>query len=102
MPYLRIRKVTEKQRIKFESIIGANYEVSKAWQVRENFKDLFSSGKLFAWTLYNKWTTDSKRKNIKEIDKVIETFNNHISGVINALIMNLSNAMAERLNGKIQ
>jgi len=94
--------LTEKQRIKFESIIGANYEVSKAWQVRENFKDLFSSGKLFAWTLYNKWTTDSKRKNIKEIDKVIETFNNHISGVVNALIMNLSNAMAERLNGKIQ
>jgi transposase len=94
--------LTEKQRIKFESIIGANYEVSKAWQLRENFKDLFSSGKLFAWTLYNKWTTDSKRKNIKEIDKVIETFNNHISGVVNALIMNLSNAMAERLNGKIQ
>lgn len=94
--------LTEKQRIKFEAIIGANYEVSKAWQVRENFKDLFSCGKLFAWTLYNKWTADSKRRKIKEIDKVVETFNNHISGVVNALIMNLSNAMAERLNGKIQ
>ncbi|REG82294.1 ISL3 family transposase [Algoriphagus antarcticus] len=93
---------TEKQRIKYEAIADANYEVSKAWQVRENFKDLFSCGKLFAWTLYNKWTADSKRKNIKEIDKVVETFNNHISGVVNALIMNLSNAMAERLNGKIQ
>lgn len=93
---------TEKQRIKFEAIAGTNYEVSKAWQVRENFKDLFSCGKLYAWTLYNKWTADSKRRKIKEIDKVIETFNNHISGVVNALIMNLSNAMAERLNGKIQ
>lgn len=94
--------LTEKQRIKFEAIAGANYEVSKAWQVRENFKALFSCGKLFAWTLYNKWTADSKRRKIKEIDKVIETFNNHVSGVVNALIMNLSNAMAERLNGKIQ
>jgi transposase len=46
--------LTDKQRIKFEAIAGANYEVSNAWQVRENFKDLFSSGKLFAWTLYNK------------------------------------------------
>lgn len=94
--------LTEKQRIKFEAIAGANYEVSKAWQVRENFKALFSCGKLFAWTLYNKWTADSKKRKIKEIDKVVETFNNHISGVVNALIMNLSNAMAERLNGKIQ
>ncbi len=29
-------------------------------------------------------------------------FHNHISGVVNALLMNLTNAMAERLNGKIQ
>ena len=29
-------------------------------------------------------------------------FNNHIKGVVNALLMNLNNAMAERLNGKIQ
>jgi len=92
--------LTEKQRIKFEAITGANYEVRKAWQVRENFKDLFSCGKLLAWTLYNKRTADSKRRKIKEIDKVVETFNNHISGVVNALIMNLSNAMAERLNSR--
>ena len=29
-------------------------------------------------------------------------FNNHISGVVNALLMNLTNAMDLRLNGKIQ
>ena len=36
---------------------------------------------------------------------VIETaswVNDHINGVCNALVENLSNAMAERLNGKIQ
>jgi transposase len=94
--------LSEKRRIKFESIISTNYEVSKAWQVRENFKELFSSEKLFAWTRYNKWTADSKRKNIKEIDNIVDTVNNPISGVVNALILNLSNAMTERLNGKIQ
>ena len=39
---------------------------------------------------------------IKEVNKVIETFKNHLSGVVNALIDTHSNAMAERLNGKIQ
>lgn len=94
--------LTEKQRIQFEAISNANYEVSKAWQVRENFKDLFSSGKLLAWSLFNRWTADAIRRGIKEIDKVVEMFNNHVSGVVNALLNNLTNAMAERLNGKIQ
>ncbi|WPR77951.1 ISL3 family transposase [Algoriphagus sp. NG3] len=94
--------LAEKQRIHFDAIAGANYEVSKAWQVRENFKDLFSSEKLYAWKLYIKWTVDSQKRKIKEIDKVVAMFNNHIKGVVNALLMNLNNAMAERLNGKIQ
>lgn len=94
--------LTDKQHIHFDAIAGANYEVSKAWQVRENFKDLFSSEKLYAWKLYLKWTVDSQKRKIKEIDKVVAMFNNHIKGVVNALLMNLNNAMAERLNGKIQ
>ena len=94
--------LTEKQRIHFEAIADANYEVSKAWQVRENFRDLFSSGKLFARLLFNRWTMDATQRKIREIDKVVEMFNNHISGVINALLNNVTNAMAERLNGKIQ
>ncbi|MCD6113028.1 MAG: transposase [Bacteroidales bacterium] len=34
--------LTEKQRIKFDAIRQSNYEVSKAWEVREYFKDLFN------------------------------------------------------------
>lgn len=94
--------LTEKQRIKFDAIREANYEVSKAWQVRENFKDLFESSGMAGFTLYSKWATDALKRKIKEVTKVVEMFNNHITGVINALITNFNNAMAERLNGKIQ
>ena len=94
--------LTEKQRIKFEAIRGANYEVGKAWQVRENFKDLFSVDQTFGFVLYSRWASDSLRKKIKEVTKIVEMFNNHMRGVINALITNFNNAMAERLNGKIQ
>ena len=34
--------------------------------------------------------------------KVAKMFNNHIAGVCHALVSKYSNAMAERLNGKIQ
>lgn len=94
--------LTDRQRIHFEAIADANYEVSKAWQVRENFKALFSKGKLWATLSFLQWANDATKRKIKEVDKVVDMFKNHLSGVVNALLINLTNAMAERLNGKIQ
>ncbi len=54
------------------------------------------------FTLYSKGASDALRRKIKEVTKVVDMFNNHITGVVNALITNFNNAMAERLNGKIQ
>jgi len=36
------------------------------------------------------------------MNKVVNMFKNHIMGITNALINTFTNAMAERLNGKIQ
>lgn len=96
--------LTENQRIKFEAITNANYAVSKAWQVRENFKDLFNveTQKDNGYILFMKWANESINRQIPEVTKVVEMFENHLSGVVNALVNNASNAMAERLNGKIQ
>ncbi|MDY0349502.1 MAG: transposase [Tenuifilaceae bacterium] len=52
--------------------------------------------------LFVNWAQDSFMHGIKEVNKVILMFLSHSKGVINALISNLNNAMAERLNGKIQ
>lgn len=96
--------LTEKQRIKFEAIYKANYKVSRAWQVRENFKAMFGkeTEKVNGFILFYKWVQNSTNKNIKEVTKVVKMFENHLNGVINALITTHNNAMAERLNGKIQ
>lgn len=96
--------LTEKQRIKFEAIRNANYEVSRAWQVRENFKDLFNKeeNKENAFRLFMRWIKSAKDFKIREITKVAEMFKNHFWGILNALITTFNNAMAERLNGKIQ
>lgn len=96
--------LTEKQRIKFDAIRRANYEVSKAWEVRENFRDLFNQEhkKANGFMLFIKWAQSSISKQIKEVSKVVNMFENHLTGVVNALVTNFNNAMAERLNGKIQ
>ncbi|MBZ0099477.1 MAG: ISL3 family transposase, partial [Taibaiella sp.] len=96
--------LTEKQRLKFEAIEGANYEVGRAWHVRESFKDLYAleSEKPNAFILFTRWAQNALNKKIKEVSKVVEMFQNHLSGVVNALVSGFNNAMAERLNGKIQ
>lgn len=96
--------LTDKQRVTFTAIKDANYEVSKAWQVCANFKDICQQNNTLetAFSLFINWTRDAIVKNIAEVTKVVTMFNEHLSGVVNALIYNQSNAMAERLNGKIQ
>ena len=98
------KNLTPKQQLKFEKIKYANFNVTQAWWIKENFKSLFDyyHEENCAFELLNNWAQDSYKKCIKEIDKVIKMFFSHARGVVNALISGLNNAMAERLNGKIQ
>ena len=48
------------------------------------------------------WKQNAKRANIKEIDEVVELFERHEKGIINAIKTGANNARAERLNGAIQ
>ena len=94
---------TDEQHIKFESIKDTNYEVSKAWRIKENFRDiLFMQPLERAYTLYGIWRHDALRANIKEINEVIAMFDRHERGIINAMTTGVNNSRAERLNGSIQ
>lgn len=95
---------TVKQDEKFEEVIKSNLEVSKAYHARETFKTLFDleSEKPDAQKNLTDWASLFYMSNIKELNKVILTLLSHSRGVVNALTTSFSNAMAERLNGKIQ
>lgn len=96
--------LTQKQQVKYQMIKDSNFEVTQALHVRENFKSLFDyyHDENCAVELLENWAQDSYKKCIKEINSVVKTFWSHARGVVNALISGLNNAMAERLNGKIQ
>jgi transposase len=96
-------RLTDEQYFKFEAIKNANYEVSRAWRVKENFRDItFYQTSQRASTLYHMWRQDALRANIKEMNEVIEMFDRHENGIINAITTGANNARAERLNGSIQ
>ena len=95
--------LTDEQYIKFESIRKANYEVSRAWQVKENFRDIFfRQSQQRASSLYRMWRKNALDTKIKEINEAVQTFDRHEKGIINAIVTGANNARAERLNGSIQ
>ena len=95
--------LTPKQYFKFEEVLRMNTEVSYAWRLKECFKNLFGTPDYIeADRRFSDWSSFCIWEGIPEIIKVVRMFQNHIKGVCNALVENTSNAMAERLNGKIQ
>lgn len=97
------RDLTEKQRLIFEAIDQVNYKTAKAWKIKENFRDIhFKQSKAEAFIILSQWIRNAQKCGIGQIIKVANMFKAHLTGIVNAMAYNKSNAMAERLNGKIQ
>lgn len=97
------KKLSEKQKLKFERIKELNLSVSKAWQIKENFRAIeFNQSREEAMLLYENWVRDALEENIKEITDVVQMFERHREGIINAIETGANNGKAERLNGSIQ
>ena len=97
------QNLTMKQHFKFEEVLQLNTKVSLAWRLKESFKGLFNCSDYYeAHSRFGDWSSFCNWEDIPEISKVSKMFGRHIKGVCNALVEDLSNAMAERLNGKIQ
>ena len=81
----------------------ANYEVSRAWRIKENFRDIIRiANREGAFALYTMWFIESTKAHIPEIGKVLDIFASHSTGILNALRTGRNNGKAERLNGSIQ
>jgi transposase len=95
--------LTHKQYFKFEEVYRANTQVGYVWGLKESFKSLFGCKDYQeAFKRFSDWNSFVMWEAIPELTKVAVMFSNHIRGVCNALVETISNAMAERLNGKIQ
>ena len=81
----------------------SNLNVSVAWRLREDFKAIFECTSFKEAKAYlNLWLDEVQEAGVKEVMKIADMFKNHFDGVCNALWNRLSNAKAERINGKIQ
>jgi transposase len=94
---------TENQHEKFYQIMETNLKTSQAWALSETFKEIFGAKSLpQAWAFFDMWIEKVNQSMIKPMIKVAKTMQNHAVGIINNVKHRISNALAERFNGKIQ
>jgi transposase len=92
---------TEQQQQAFQQMLRDNLLTAKAWLVRENFKSLFVSDQAMK-NKYKLWKKNAQLYKIPAVNKVIETFDRHLTGIFNAIKTQTSSAKHENMNGKIQ
>lgn len=94
---------TERQQTAFELIDKANLKTAQAWKIRENFKDIFALTTIEQIKdAYERWIKDSLDSGIKHVRNVIDTFERHKQGIINAFITKTNSGKHENTNGRIQ
>ena len=88
----------------FEQIMDTNLLTAKAWALSEQFKDTVLTGSNYirAIAYFDMWIDTVKQAMIKPMIKVAATFTNHMEGIINYVKHKVTNALVERINGKIQ
>lgn len=94
--------LTDYQREKYQTIKDINYETAIAWRIKENLRDCIPLCGDKSAVAFLQWLGEAKQCALKPVQKVAEMFSKHLHGILNALMKNKSNAMAEKLNGKIQ
>lgn len=98
-------RYTPNDRMRFDKLENAEYQVSQAWKVKELFRDLLRlhyHGDMEAYGMLGDWMADALQYNIGEINEVVFMFKRHLKGIISAMVTGANNGKAERTNGSIQ
>lgn len=98
-------RYTPNDRMRFDKLENAEYQVSQAWKVKELFRDLLRlhyRGDMEAYGMLGDWMADALQYNIEEINDVVFMFKRHLKGIISAMVTGANNGKAERTNGSIQ
>lgn len=94
---------SDKQADEFESLKGAQLKTSRAWAIRELFRDFWDqpgpyTGRLF----FTKWYVWAVRCRLKPMVKVAKMLKRHLERIVTWFQHRITNATAEGFNSRIQ
>ena len=91
------------QRLRFRELRDSTLKTARAWAIKELAMSLWRfSSKTWAQKGWNSWLSWAARCRLTPMTKVAKTIKNHLWGILNAVILKVSNGPAEGINSRIK
>lgn len=95
--------VPTKRQDEFDQLKKTAIRTSKAWAIKESLRDLWNQPDEKSITQYfKKWFWWATHSRLKPVQKMAHTLNDHFQGILTAIRLKITNAVAEGLNSKIE
>jgi len=97
-------RLSQREQDKFERINQVQLRTAEAWRIRENYRAIYATCRTWkeAFQYFLQWKKHAQSSLLRPIRTVVRTFEQHLDGILSYFDYPISNARAERLNGKIQ
>ncbi|MEO0630118.1 MAG: ISL3 family transposase, partial [Planctomycetota bacterium] len=87
----------------FEAIRRVAIKTARAWSIREAAKGLWSyKSRTWAKKAWDRWLAWARRCRLPHVVRVAKMVSEHFYGILNAVVLGVTNAVAESVNSKIQ
>lgn len=95
--------MTHKQKKRFQILRDSALKTARAWAIKELAMSLWHYiSKTWARKGWEQWLSWAVRSRLEPIKKVARTIKEHLWGILNAIILKVSNGPAEGLNSRIK
>jgi transposase len=95
--------MTHKQKIRFKMLRESTLKTARAWAIKELAMSLWHYvSKTWARKGWEQWLSWAVRSRLNPIKKVAKTIKEHLWGILNAIVLKVSNGPAEGINSRIK
>ena len=95
--------MTHKQKYRFKALRDSALKTARAWAIKELAMSLWHYvSKAWALKGWKKWLSWALRSRLEPIRAVAKTIKEHLWGILNAIVLKVSNGPAEGLNSRIK
>jgi len=95
--------LSRKKQISFKKLRSGTYKTARAWHLKHTASHLWHySSRTWAKKGWKKWLSWAVRCRLDPMKAVAKTIRNHLWGIINAIVLNVSNGPAEGLNSRVK
>jgi len=95
--------LSKKQRRELNELQSIAMKTGRAWLLKEIARKLWNySSRTWAEKAWKKWLNKASRSRLKPIQTVAKTLRRNLWGILNAIVLNANNGIAESINSKIK